>query len=278
MSIYDVACVEGFIRLCTDGWERGWHERNGGNLSYRMTEDDVVQCHQDFKLTGHGDHEWHDIGVEAPGLGGEYFIVTGAGRFLRNAASDPAQVFGVVQLDDAGARWRRVWGLSGGGRPTSEFPTHVLNHSAALERPGGANRVIYHAHCPSVIALSTLIDPDARAWANALWRCMTEYVLFFPKGVGVVSWMVAGGAGIAQATAEWMRTVEAVVWTQHGLFASGEGFDAAFGLAEMVEKAAGIYLQARSANGGAEPPHRVSDDQLRQTCAAFGVELDEELL
>ena len=32
-TIYDVANVKGFIRMCNDGWLQGWHERNGGNLT-----------------------------------------------------------------------------------------------------------------------------------------------------------------------------------------------------------------------------------------------------
>ena len=34
--------MEGFARLCDDGWLQGWHERNGGNLSYRMSAEDVA--------------------------------------------------------------------------------------------------------------------------------------------------------------------------------------------------------------------------------------------
>ena len=30
-TIYDVANVKGFIRMCNDGWLQGWHERNGGS-------------------------------------------------------------------------------------------------------------------------------------------------------------------------------------------------------------------------------------------------------
>ena len=37
-TIYDVANVKGFIRMCNDGWLQGWHELNGGNLTYRMTD------------------------------------------------------------------------------------------------------------------------------------------------------------------------------------------------------------------------------------------------
>ncbi len=36
-TIYEIPCVKGFIRMCNDGWLQGWHERNGGNLTYRMT-------------------------------------------------------------------------------------------------------------------------------------------------------------------------------------------------------------------------------------------------
>ena len=27
---------ERFIKICTDGYNQGWNERNGGNLSYRL--------------------------------------------------------------------------------------------------------------------------------------------------------------------------------------------------------------------------------------------------
>ena len=278
MTIFDTDCMEGFVRMCADGWKLGWHERNGGNLSYRMTEDDILQCHQDFTLTGRNDHEWHSVGVASESLAGEYFIVTGAGRFMRNALSDPASVCGIVQLDETGGRYRIVWGLEDGGRPTSEFATHILNHAAALERSSGRNRVVYHAHCPNIIAASTLLPADARTWSRMLWKCMTEYVLFFPKGIGVVPWMVAGGADIAEATALAVQETDAVVWSQHGLFVTGNSFDEAFGLAEMAEKATALYLKARAANGGKEPPFTVSDAQLRQVCEAFGVEPREDYL
>ena len=36
MGILDIAIVKGYIRMCNDGWLQGWHERNGGNLTYRI--------------------------------------------------------------------------------------------------------------------------------------------------------------------------------------------------------------------------------------------------
>jgi len=42
MGILDIEIVKGFMRMCNDGWLQGWHERNGGNLTYRMKEEEVA--------------------------------------------------------------------------------------------------------------------------------------------------------------------------------------------------------------------------------------------
>ncbi len=36
MKFLDAEFVQGFIRMADDGWQQGWHERNGGNLTYRL--------------------------------------------------------------------------------------------------------------------------------------------------------------------------------------------------------------------------------------------------
>ena len=41
MRFLDAEFVQGFIRMANDGWEQGWHERNGGNLSYRVKPEEV---------------------------------------------------------------------------------------------------------------------------------------------------------------------------------------------------------------------------------------------
>ena len=35
-ALEDAKFVRGFVRMCDDGWTQGWHERNGGNASYRL--------------------------------------------------------------------------------------------------------------------------------------------------------------------------------------------------------------------------------------------------
>ena len=94
-TIYDVANVKGFIRMCNDGWLQGWHERNGGNLTYRMTEEDVAACRPFFDETP---REWVNMGVQADNLAGEYFITTGSGKFFRNVEPDPIHSIGIVEI------------------------------------------------------------------------------------------------------------------------------------------------------------------------------------
>ena len=43
MEITEISFVRSFIRMCNDGWEQGWHERNGGNLSYRLKPEEVEE-------------------------------------------------------------------------------------------------------------------------------------------------------------------------------------------------------------------------------------------
>ncbi len=48
MRFLDAEFVKGFIRMANDGWEQGWHERNGGNLSYRVKSEEVESVKENF--------------------------------------------------------------------------------------------------------------------------------------------------------------------------------------------------------------------------------------
>ena len=48
MKFLDAKFVKGFIRMANDGWEQGWHERNGGNLSYRVKLEEVEEVKENF--------------------------------------------------------------------------------------------------------------------------------------------------------------------------------------------------------------------------------------
>ncbi|MDR1927561.1 MAG: class II aldolase/adducin family protein, partial [Oscillospiraceae bacterium] len=170
MPVLESVAVQDFLRCAENGWRQGWHERNGGNMTYRLRTEELAQCKSALRANA----PWHPLGIAAPSLGGEAFLTTGTGRYFQNILRDPADNIGIVQLDDEGGAWRLLWGLEAGGKPTSEFPTHVMNHAVRSGATGGASRVIYHAHPVGVIALSFILPINARAFTRALWQAMTE--------------------------------------------------------------------------------------------------------
>lgn len=274
MSILNVDIVKRFIRMCGDGWEQGWHERNGGNLTYRMTDEEVKSCRPYFSQEP---REWVNMGVKAENLSGEYFITTGSGKFFRNVTIEPEKSIGIVEINASGDSWRIVWGLENGAVPTSEFPSHFMNHSVRKAATNGAYRVIYHAHTTNLIALTYIMPLTARDMTRALWQSATECPVVFPGGIGVVEWMVPGGADIAIATSELMKKYDAAIWAHHGLFCSGPDFDITFGLMHTIEKSAEIYQKALAAGGG-KIRQTITDDNLRAIARDFGVVLNEEFL
>lgn len=267
VSIEQRAFVKAFVRMCADGWDAGWHERNGGNASYRMTPDEVSACRPCFYAE---EHPWVPIGVRAECLGGECFLVTGTGSFMRNIPLDPAANIGIVEIDPAGESYRVVWGLGATGRPTSELAAHFMIH-AVKKGAGSECRVLYHCHPAPVVALTKSVAPTSREVTRALWKAMTECVMVFPEGVGAVACATPGGAKLAEATAREMQGHDAVVWAHHGLMVAGATFDSAFGLAHVIVKAAEIRRDACAMCDGASFSHDVTDDDLREMARELGV-------
>ena len=120
---------------------------------------------------------------------------------------------------------------------------------------------------------------DARIITRALWKAHTECIMVFPKGIGVVPCMVPGSMELARATSELMKTYDAVIWAQHGLFASGPDFDSTFGLMQTVEKAAKIHGLAIAMNGGSsEFANTITDDDLRAIARSLNLKVNEAFL
>ena len=271
MSITDIEIIKGYIRLTEDAVRKGWHERNGGNFSYRMKPEEVEETRPYFREPG----EWQEIGTSVPGLAGEYFMVTGSGKFLRNVTLAPQDNFAIIELDETGTKYRIVWGLEKGGRPTSELPSHLMNHEVKKERTGGKHRVILHSHTPNIIALTFVLPLEDEVFTRELWEMATDCPVVFPDGVGVVPWMVPGGREIAVATSELMKKYDVAIWAHHGVFCSGEDFDLTFGLLDTVEKSAEILVKVLSMGGKRQT---ITSDNFRDLAKDFGVTLPERFL
>ena len=115
MQIAETEFGKGFIKMCMDGHRMGWHERNGGNFSYRIRPEEIEQIRENLNDTD----MWREIGTEVPDLAGEYFLVTGSGKFFGNTAADPEGNLAVIEIDEQGRRYRICWVLNDGGVPTS---------------------------------------------------------------------------------------------------------------------------------------------------------------
>lgn len=272
MGILDVKFVQGFIRMCNDGWEQGWHERNGGNLSYRIKPEEVEEVNSYFDDA----HDWQPIGTSVPGLAGEYFMVTGSGKYFRNVILDPADSTCIIELDEKGENYKIRWGLTGGGRPTSELPSHLMNHEVKKRVSGGQHRVIYHAHTTNVIALTFVLPLKDEVFTRELWEMATECPVVFPSGIGVVKWMVPGGREIAVETSKLMEEYDVAIWAHHGMFCSGEDFDLTFGLMHTVEKSAEILVKMLSMRP--DKLQTIKPEEFRDLAKDFNVELPEKFL
>lgn len=271
MKILKAQFIQDFIRLTEDAFHKGWHERNGGNLSYRMKPEEVEEVKDELCYQ----KNFEAIGVTVKNLASEYFLVTGSGKFFRNIVLAPQDNIAIIQIDDKGEKYRIVWGLEQGGKPTSELPSHLLNHSVKKEISKGIHRVILHSHTTNLIALTFVLPLDDIVFTRELWEMATECPVVFPGGVGVAGWMVPGGKEIALATSKLMKKYDVVVWAHHGTFCSGENFDLTFGLMDTVEKSAEILVKVLSMGGKKQT---ITSQNFKDLASEFNVTLPEKFL
>ena len=271
MRVEDCEWFKGFVRMADDGFRMGWHERNGGNLSYRMMEREADEVSGAFKESA-----WKPTGTCVPELAGEFFLITGTGKFFRNIRIQPSDTLGIVEINPKGDSYRTVWGYENGGEPTSELPTHLLNHQVKKRNSGGTYRVVYHAHPENIIALTFILPLKDEVFTKELWGMMTECPIVFPAGIGVVEWMVPGGSEIGIKTCELMEKYDAAVWAHHGMFVTGVDFDLTFGLMHTIEKSAAILLKQMST--GRERLSAISPEQFRKLAERFSVILDDRFI
>jgi rhamnulose-1-phosphate aldolase len=256
------------VRTTTNMYAHGWDERNGGNISVLLDEAQLKD-YLDLSCV----IRTLETGFSAPELDGRYFLVTGTGKYFKNVQYDPAMNLGIVRLRDCGRVAELLWGLTDGGRYTSEFPAHMMSHISRLS-VDPENRIIMHCHPDILLAMTYVHTLDEREFTRTLWQMCTECVFVFPDGVNVLPWMPCGTNEIGEATAEKMKTARLVVWAQHGIYGAGRNMDETFGLIETAEKAAGIYMKI------AHLPrlNTITDENMHQLEERFGIKAREGYL
>lgn len=240
----------------------GWDERNGGNISYLLEEEEVATYLNinDIKRTV-------PMIFDGSALAGKYFIVTGSGKYFKNVIDNPAENLGIIRITEDGRSLDILWGLEDGGVPTSELPSHLMSHIERL-KVDPDHRVIMHCHATNLIGMTFTHSLDENAFTKTLWQMCTECIVVFPEGIGIIPWMVPGTDSIGEATSEKMKDVRSVIWPHHGVFGAGTTMDETFGLIETAEKAAEVYTIV-CAQGGVK--QTITDQQLQDLADAFNV-------
>ena len=229
-----------FIRTVSDMYARGWDERNGGNLSLLLTEEEIRPYVDPRRVLRR-----FPVDFSAEDMAGRYLLVTATGRHFRTIPDDPEGSLGLLRPAPDGKSAELLWGFAGGGAPTSELAAHILGHAARLA-VDPAQRVLAHSHPSNLVAMSHVHPLEDRAFTRTLWQMLTECFIVFPDGIGVLPWMLCGTPDIARATADKLKSSRLVLWALHGIYGAGPSLEEAFGLIETAEKAAGIYLQTAS--------------------------------
>ncbi len=267
-NIFEAKFLTDFTATLANMYRLGWDERNGGNLSVMLEEEEVKEY-----LDINNVLRTIPMGFYAPSLVGKIFIVTGTGKYFKNAQGDPETNVGIFKVAADGETAELLWGYKDGGKFTSELPAHLMSHMTRLKiNPN--NRVIMHTHPTYTLAMNFVHVLEDREFTRSLWKTCTECIVVFPDGVGVLPWMVCGTNEIGIATAKKMEEYRLVIWGMHGIYGAGKDMDETFGLIETVEKAAQLYMIA-------SPMPRVNtieDEELKAVAESFGLNYRADFL
>ena len=273
-DILESKFLKEFCLTADNMYRLGWDERNGGNISLLLKDDEVKECLDVNKvkrvipLMG-----VHAVDFDITPLIGKCFLVTGTGKYFKNVLREPSVNLGVVRIREDGKSVDLLWGFEDGGRPTSEFPAHMMSHIARLS-VDPENRVVMHCHPTYTLAMNFVHPLDEKLFTKDLWRMCTECVVVFPDGIGVLPWLLCGTTESGKATAGKMTEYPLDVWAMHGIYGAGKDLDETFGLIETVEKAAQIYMLTFD-----KPQcNTISDDNMKQLVDLFGVKVKDGYL
>jgi rhamnulose-1-phosphate aldolase len=251
-----------------DLWLRGWAERNAGNLSFRLSPEDLSGAVL-------REEPWRDLDVHVPDVAGARFLVTATGSYMRVLEQDPERDLGVIEIEESGCRYRTLWGYRNGGGPTSELPSHLRAHASRLQAGDDEKRAVIHTHPPNLIALTYAKPLTTESLTRLLWEMHAECIVVFPRGCGFLDWRMPGSEDLARATEELFEKRTLVVWKHHGAVALEADFETAFGLIETAERAAEIYLKVAALGPVSQ---KLSTAQLTALAEKFGVQPDLEIL
>lgn len=253
--ISQIAEVAGYL------WERGWAERNGGNISYNIT-DVVDETITSLKPLG------ESIVLPQPvkNLCNNYFIVTGTGKRMRYVHSAPMKNMSIIRISEDGIYYDII--AEEYIRPTSELPSHLMIHDYLIGK-GRKNKVVVHTHPIELVAMThnpAFLEKDVLS--KILWSMIPETRAFCPKGLGIARYQLPGSVVLAEETIKQLDEYDVVMWEKHGAVAIGEDLIEAFDMIDTLSKSAKIYESACSMGF---VPKGMTDEQMYELKRVFNL-------
>ncbi len=259
-----------FLQVMNYGNQLNWHERNSGNLSYRLSEEEIKVASPYFKETD----EVYELSIELLELAGDVILLTASGQFFMNCYVNELEVIGMIQILEDGKSYKVVYGFENGAKPTSEYPTHltILQKDKKLNN----NRVVYHCHPTNCNALSFVYPKDSYKFSARIWSMATEAAVVVPRGIACLKWMMPGSLEIGLATADLLDEFDIVLWMHHGIFATGDTLDNTFGKVHVVEKAAEVACKVESMK--LPEINRIQKSEILELCNTFNIEVNPQIV
>ena len=250
-----VAEVAGYL------WQKGWAERNGGNITVNITEyvDDEIRALPAIS-------EVYPIGTTLPNLKGCYFYCKGTNMRMRDVARWPMENGSIIRVLDDCASYVII--ADHPVKPTSELPSHLSVHNDLLSK-GSSYRASIHTHPIELVAMShnpKFLEKDVAT--KLLWSMIPETKAFCPRGLGIVPYTLPGSVELANATIRELTDYDVVMWEKHGVFAVDVDVMQAFDQIDVLNKSALIYIAAK--NMGFEP-EGMSDEQMKEMSVVFNL-------
>lgn len=254
-EVNKVAEVAGYL------WQKGWAERNGGNITVNITEyvDDAIQSMPAIS-------EVKAIGATLPHLKGCYFYCKGTNKRMRDLARWPMDNGSVIRILDDCASYVII--ADQPVQPTSELPSHLSVHNHLLAK-GSPYKASVHTHPIELVAMThskKFLEKDVAT--NLLWSMIPETKAFCPRGLGIIPYKLPSSVELAQATINELDDYDVVMWEKHGVFAVDVDVMAAFDQVDVLNKSALIYIAAK--NMGFEPDG-MSQLQMQEMSVAFNL-------
>ncbi|MDR1594980.1 MAG: rhamnulose-1-phosphate aldolase [Prevotellaceae bacterium] len=254
-QVADVAEVAGYL------WQKGWAERNGGNITVNITDlaDDEIRNMQAIS-------DITPIGRTLPNLKGCYFFCKGTNRRMRDLARKPMENGSVIRILDDCSNYVII--ADNPVKPTSELASHLSMHNYLIGK-GSTYKAALHTHPIDLIAMTHIpqfLEKDKLTYL--LWSMIPETRAFCPKGLGIIPYALPSSFDLADATIKELDEYDVVMWEKHGICSVSDNIFEAFDMVDTLSKSAQIYLTAKQMGFD---PDGMSLEQMEELRVAFNL-------